>query len=44
MEQVLKIKKKITNKGNADLVMKLLFIDEIKSIKQNDTIAYNKCF
>ena len=35
--------KKIKKPGSIVLFIKLLFIDEIKIIKQKDTIVYNRC-
>ena len=35
--------KKIKKPGSMVLFIKLLFIDEIKIIKQKDTIVYNRC-
>ena len=35
--------KKVKKPGSMVLFIKLLFIDEIKIIKQKDTIVYNRC-
>ena len=35
--------KKVKKPGSIVLFIKLLFIDEIKIIKQKDTIVYNRC-